>query len=34
MKRFAVYYAPRPGAFAARTAEWLGRDTATGAVLP
>ncbi len=34
MKRFAVYYAPRPGAFAARAAGWLGRDTATGAALP
>ncbi|GHC27228.1 phosphonate metabolism protein [Gemmobacter nanjingensis] len=26
MKRYAVYYAPRAGAFAARAAEWLGWD--------
>ena len=26
IKRFAVYYAPRDGAFASRAAEWLGRD--------
>lgn len=32
MQRYAVYYAPRPGDFAARAAEWLGRDTATGEV--
>lgn len=30
MKRFAVYYAPRQGAFAARTAAWLGWDAASG----
>ena len=30
MRRHAVYYAPRPGAFAARAAEWLGRDAAAG----
>ncbi len=30
MKRYAVYYAPRPGAFADRAADWLGRDPATG----
>ncbi|MEZ5798775.1 MAG: DUF1045 domain-containing protein [Paracoccaceae bacterium] len=30
MKRYAVYYAPRPGAFATRCAEWLGWDVATG----
>lgn len=34
MKRFAVYYAPRPGAFATRANEWLGWDPATGAELP
>lgn len=32
-KRFAVYYAPRPGAFADRAARWLGRDAETGAGL-
>lgn len=30
MKRFAVYFAPRPGPFAALAAEWLGWDAATG----
>ena len=30
MKRFAVYYAPRQGEFAARTAAWLGWDAASG----
>lgn len=30
MKRFAVYYAPRPGAFAQATAEWLGWDPVAG----
>lgn len=30
MKRFAVYYAPRQGAFATRTAAWLGWDAASG----
>ncbi|NEX48763.1 DUF1045 domain-containing protein [Pseudotabrizicola algicola] len=34
MKRFAVYYAPRPGAFAARANEWLGWDPNTGHALP
>lgn len=34
MKRFAVYYAPRPGAFADRANEWLGWDPATGQALP
>lgn len=34
MKRYAVYYAPRDGAFAARAAHWLGRDAARGAALP
>ena len=29
MKRFAVYYAPRPGAFATRANTWLGWDPAT-----
>lgn len=33
MIRFAVYYAPRPGAFADAAAAWLGRDAATGAGL-
>lgn len=33
MSRFAVYFAPRPGAFADRAAEWLGRDALTGARL-
>ena len=33
MKRFAVYYAPRRGAFASHAAEWLGRDAATGGAL-
>ena len=28
MNRLAVYFAPRPGAFATRAAEWLGRDAA------
>ena len=30
MKRFAVYYAPRPGPFATATADWLGWDPVTG----
>lgn len=34
MIRYAVYFAPRPGAFADRAAAWLGRDAATGRVLP
>lgn len=34
MLRYAVYYAPRPGDFASRAAEWLGRDAATGEALP
>ncbi|MDR5654092.1 DUF1045 domain-containing protein [Ruixingdingia sedimenti] len=34
MKRYAVYYAPRPGAFADRAARWLGHDPATGRALP
>jgi putative phosphonate metabolism protein len=33
MKRFAVYYAPRKGEFADRTASWLGWDPATGQVV-
>jgi hypothetical protein len=33
MKRYAVYFAPREGAFAARAAEWLGRDAVTGQAL-
>jgi putative phosphonate metabolism protein len=31
MQRYAVYYAPRPGAFADRAADWLGWDPAAGA---
>lgn len=31
MKRFAVYYAPRQGEFASRTAAWLGWNPETGA---
>lgn len=34
MKRFAVYYAPRPGAFADAAAAWLGWDAATGRPCP
>jgi putative phosphonate metabolism protein len=33
MKRYAVYFAPRPGAFADRAAAWLGRDAVTGMAL-
>jgi putative phosphonate metabolism protein len=33
MKRYAVYYAPRPGAFADHAAGWLGWDAATGAAM-
>ncbi len=33
MKRYAVYYAPPAGEFAARAAHWLGRDAETGARL-
>lgn len=33
MKRFAVYYAPPPGAFADLAAAWLGRDPVSGAEL-
>ncbi|NPD14107.1 DUF1045 domain-containing protein [Xinfangfangia sp. D13-10-4-6] len=29
-QRFAVYYAPRPGAFASRVAKWLGWDPEAG----
>ena len=32
MKRYAVYYAPRPGAFADRAADWLGWDAGGQAV--
>lgn len=31
--RLAVYYAPRPGAFARHAAAWLGRDAETGQAL-
>ena len=34
MKRYAVYYAPRPGAFADATAQWLGWDSTTGLAVP
>jgi Protein of unknown function (DUF1045) len=34
MQRYAVYYAPREGGFADRTAEWLGWDAIAGAPLP
>ncbi|RRH76634.1 DUF1045 domain-containing protein [Falsigemmobacter faecalis] len=34
MKRYAVYYAPPPGAFASRAARWLGRDVEAGRALP
>jgi putative phosphonate metabolism protein len=30
MKRFAIYYTPRPGAFAEAAADWLGFDLQTG----
>ena len=30
MKRFAIYYAPEPGAFADAAAAWLGWDLAAG----
>ncbi len=33
MKRYAVYFAPRPGTFADRAADWLGRDAVTGQAL-
>jgi putative phosphonate metabolism protein len=33
MNRYAVYFAPREGAFAQRTAEWLGRNPETGQAL-
>ena len=33
LTRLAVYYAPRPGAFAACAAEWLGWDMAAGQAL-
>lgn len=34
MKRLAVYYAPRPGAFADRAAAWLGWDPTLGHASP
>ena len=34
MSRLAVYFAPRPGAFADRAARWLGWDAETGRPLP
>ena len=33
-RRYAVYYAPRPGAFATAAAQWLGRDAETGDTAP
>jgi len=33
MKRFAIYYAPPPGALADAAAQWLGRDAASGETL-
>lgn len=33
-RRFAIYYAPRPGAFATATASWLGWDCQTGQPVP
>jgi hypothetical protein len=33
VKRYAVYYAPRAGAFADRAAAWLGRDAVSDAAL-
>jgi putative phosphonate metabolism protein len=34
IKRYAVYFAPRDGAFATRAAQWLGRDATSGLALP
>jgi hypothetical protein len=34
MKRLAVYYAPRPGAFADHAAAWLGWDAIRGEAMP
>lgn len=34
IKRYAVYYAPRPGEFATRAAEWLGWSAETGQPVP
>lgn len=34
MKRFAIYYAPEPGAFADAAAAWLGWDLAFGQFVP
>ena len=34
MKRFAIYYAPEPGAFADAAAAWLGWDLAQGTPMP
>ena len=33
-QRYAVYYAPRPGAFASRVASWLGWDPERGCPIP
>ncbi len=32
--RYAIYYAPRPGAFADATAQWLGWDAQAGRAVP
>lgn len=34
MNRYAVYFAPRPSAFATRAAEWLGWDALRGEAVP
>lgn len=34
MKRYAIYYAPEPGAFATAAASWLGWDADRGAPVP
>lgn len=34
MQRYAVYYAPRPGAFADAAAAWLGWDASRGIAVP
>lgn len=34
MKRYAIYYTPPVGGLAQAAAEWLGRDLASGALLP
>lgn len=34
MTRYALYFAPPPGDFAAAASAWMGRDTTTGATFP